>query len=116
MKIKPGKEAEYASFKQENDKIGRNVAVINYAERWAEKMEQEINAGASVAEAAIRTRYDANEENLSWFMYGNAVRVLAHFWSRGDELRQCQQQSDQSSQIKQDFPKSYQAYDAQGMS
>ena len=29
MKIKPGKEAEYASFKQENDKIGRNVAVIN---------------------------------------------------------------------------------------
>ena len=91
MKIKPGMESVYASLKNEMTQDGRNNAVISYAERWADMMEQSINNGASVSEAAAQTRYEANQENISWFMYGNAVRVLVNFWDQGEELRQWQQ-------------------------
>ena len=53
-------------------------------------MEQQIGNGASVSEAAAQTWYEANQENLSWFMYGNAVRVLVNFWDHGEELQQWQ--------------------------
>lgn len=116
MKIKAGMESVYASLKNEINQDGRNNAVISYAERWADMMEQQISNGASVAEAAAQTRYEANQENLSWFMYGNAVRVLVNFWDHGEELRQWQQQSNRPRQIQQVEPQVHQAFDAQVMS
>ena len=115
MKIKAGMESVYASLKNEMTQNGRNNAVVTYAERWADMMEQQISNGASVAEAAAQTRYEANQENLSWFMYGNAVRVLVNFWDHGEELRQWQQQSNWPQQIQQQEPQVYQAFDAQSM-
>ena len=116
MKIKAGMESVYASLKNEINQDGRNNAVISYAERWADMMEQQISNGAPVAEAAAQTRYEANQENLSWFMYGNAVRVLVNFWDHGEELRQWQQQSNRPQQIQQEEPQVHQAFDAQVMS
>ena len=116
MKIKAGMESVYASLKNEINQDGRNNAVISYAERWADMMEQQISNGASVAEAAAQTRYEANQENLSWFMYGNAVHVLVNFWDHGEELRQWQQQSNRPRQMQQEEPQVYQAFDAQVMS
>ena len=110
MKIKAGMESVYASVKNEMTHDGRSNAVISYAERWADMMEQQISNGSSVSEAAAQTRYEANQENLSWFMYGNAVRVLVNFWDHGEELRQWQQQSNRPQQIE---PQVYQAFDAQ---
>lgn len=116
MKIKPGMESVYASLKNEMTQDDRNNAVISYAERWANMMEQRISNGASVSEAAAQTRYETNQENLSWFMYGNAVRVLVNFWDHGDELRQWQQQSNRPQQVQWEEPQVYQAFDAQNMS
>lgn len=116
MKIKPGMESVYASLKNEMTQDDRNNAVISYAERWANMMEQRISNGASVSEAAGQTRYEADQENLSWFMYGNAVRVLVNFWDHGDELRQWQQQSNRPQQVQREEPQVYQAFDAQNMS
>ena len=116
MKIKPGMESVYASLKNEMTQDGRSNAVISYAERWADMMEQRISDGASVSEAAAQTRYEANQENLSWFMYGNAVRVLVNFWDHGEELRQWQKESNRPRQVQQETPEVYQAYDAQTMS
>lgn len=101
MKIKPGMESVYASVKNEMPQDVRNNAVISYAERWADMMEQRISNGTSVSEAAAQTRYEANQENLSWFMYGNAVRVLVNFWDHGEELWQWQQQSNRPRQVQQ---------------
>lgn len=116
MKIKAGMESVYASVKNEMTQDGRNNAVISYAERWADMMEQRISNGASVSEAAAQTRYEANQEDLSWFMYGNAVRVLVNFWDHGEELHQWQQQSNSPRQVQQEAPEVIQAYDAQTMS
>ena len=93
MKINAGMESVYASVKNEMTQDGRNNAVIAYAERWA-----------------------ANQENLSWFMYGNAVRVLVNFWDHGEELQQWQQQSNRPQQVQREEPQVYQAFDAQTMS
>lgn len=116
MKIKAGMESVYASVKNEMTQDGRNNAVIAYAERWADMMEQQIGNGASVSEAAAQTWYEANQENLSWFMYGNAVRVLVNFWDHGEELQQWQQQSNRPQQVQREEPQVYQAFDAQTMS
>lgn len=115
MKIRAGMESVYASVKNEMTQDGRTNDIINYAERWADMMEQRISNGASVSEAAAQTRYEANQENLSWFMYGNAVRVLVNFWDHGEELRQWQQQSNRPQQVQQEAPEVYQGYDAQTM-
>ena len=45
MKIKAGMESVYASVKNEMTQDGRNNAVIAYAERWADMMEQQIGNG-----------------------------------------------------------------------
>lgn len=116
MKIKPGMESVYASLKNEMTQDGRTSDIISYAERWAEMMEKEIGNGVSVSEAAAKTRFEANKENLSWFMYGNAVRLLSNFWEHGEELRQWQQESNRPRQVQQEEPQVYQAYDAQTMS
>lgn len=116
MKIKLGMESVYASVKNEMTQDGRTNDIINYAEHWADMMEQRISNGASVSEAAAQTRYEANQENLSWFMYGNAVRMLVNFWDHGEELRQWQQQSNRPQQVQQETPEVYQTYDAQAMS
>jgi hypothetical protein len=116
MKINAGMESVYASVKNEMTQDGRNNAVIAYAERWADMMEQQIGNGASVSEAAAKTWYEANQENISWFMYGNAVRVLVNFWDHGEELQQWQQQSNRPQQVQREEPQVYQAFDAQTMS
>ena len=114
MKIKAGMESVYASIKNEMTQDGRNNAVISYAERWADMMEQQIINGASVSEAAAQTRYKANQENISWYMYGNAVRVLLNFWEYGDELGHLQQ-SNRSYHEQQEALQEAQVCDVQTM-
>lgn len=88
MKIKKGLEKEYADFRDLNTKDGYSEGVITYAEKWSDLMEQQIEAGASVADAANTTKYEADTLNITGYMYGCAVSTLAHFWEYGEELRQ----------------------------
>lgn len=86
FKIKNGTELEYQKCKDANQDLYGRV-VIQYAERWAEMMEQEIENGMTVAEAAARTREIADTVGITGYMFGFALNVLGDFWEHGEELR-----------------------------
>ena len=64
------------------------AGVLRYAQKWAELMEVQIEAGKVVKEVAKQTSHEANEEGITGFMYGAAVCVLSECWHHGEDLRQ----------------------------
>lgn len=84
FRIRDGMEKNYLELRTERGRDG----IVRYAERWSQMMEQEIKAGASVAEAAERTNHPADTEGITGFMYGQAVNLLCNYWEHGEELRQ----------------------------
>jgi hypothetical protein len=62
-------------------------AVIRYAQKWANAMEDEMAAGAELEDVAKRTSHEADDEGITGFMYGAAVSVLASSWVHGERLR-----------------------------
>lgn len=88
MRIKKGLESEYKSHRELNTKDEYSKAIVEYAERWCDMMEQRIDQGVSVAESAAETKYEADTEGISGYMYGCAVQTLSMFWEHGEELRE----------------------------
>lgn len=72
---------------QDGNKDPYGGAVINYAERWADLMEERMDNGAQLADVAKTASHDADEEGITGFMYGAAVSVLASSWEHGEALR-----------------------------
>ena len=86
--VAEGKEQEYLHLKKQNSSNFYDAGIMQYLERWASMMEKEIAGGATVAEAAQRTRYEADKGlGITGFMYGCAVKTLSEFWKYGEELR-----------------------------
>lgn len=107
MRIKKGLENEYASFRDMNTKDVYSTGVISYAERWCDMMEQRIDKGMSVDCAATETKYIADTEGITGFMYGCAVNTLCKFWEHGDELREWHNQKhnyDEQGAANKDTP------------
>lgn len=69
-----------------DDPYGKGI--IQYAERWANLMEEEINKGKELSEIARDTSHEADTEGITGFMYGAAVATLASVWEHGEALRQ----------------------------
>lgn len=90
MKIRPGMEEKYQEgIKNNQDAYGR--AVYDFAKRWAELMEKDIDACGAPTAAAIanfenRCR-QADTEGITGFMYGCAVNILSQCWEYGEILR-----------------------------
>jgi hypothetical protein len=63
------------------------AGVYRYAETWARMMQKRVAEGESVAFAAQATRFVADKEGITGFMYGCAVSILAACWVHGEELR-----------------------------
>ena len=61
--------------------------VINYAERWANFMEEGMKNGSTLETIAKDTSHQADTDGITGFMYGAAVAVLASCWEYGEELR-----------------------------
>lgn len=61
--------------------------VRKYARRWAKYMQKLIADGKTVSEIASESSHDCNIENITGFMYGQAVNLLAKSWKYGEELR-----------------------------
>lgn len=86
MKIKPGLEAEYDEYKAKNsDPYG--AGVVTFERRWANAMEVFLEDGRDLAAIAEDASRIADTEGITGFMYGCAVKSLAHFWVHGEELR-----------------------------
>lgn len=86
MKLKPGKEEQYAKYKSINTEP-YSMAVVTYTERWADLMEAEMAKGGKIADIAKPTSHKADAEGITGFMYGCAVSALAEFWEHGEALR-----------------------------
>jgi hypothetical protein len=86
MKLKPGTETDYETHKSVNtDPYG--LAVVLYAERWANKMEELMAAGEKLEDIAKDASHTTDTEGVTGFMYGCAVEILAYFWEYGEQLR-----------------------------
>lgn len=86
MKIKAGREAEYAAYKANNtDPYGGRV--VSYGEDWANSMESLMDGGKPLTEIAQACSRQADTDGITGFMYGCAVSALAHFWEHGEALR-----------------------------
>lgn len=67
---------------------GYGLAVYGFAEAWARLMQAKIADGGKLADIADDCCSLANKGyGITGFMYGCAVRVLAHCWKHGEELR-----------------------------
>ena len=92
FRVKPELKEAYQEFRTKVCGDFYSAGIIRYAERWAAMMEDRIEAGATVAEVAEATHHLADTENISGFMYGQAVNLLSGYWEHGDELRLWQDQ------------------------
>lgn len=92
FRVKPELKEAYQEFRTKVCGDFYSAGILRYAERWAAMMEDKIEAGATVAEAAEATHHLADTEYISGFMYGQAVNLLSGYWEHGDELRQWQEQ------------------------
>lgn len=92
FRVKPELKEAYQEFRTKVCGDFYSAGILRYAEQWAAMMEDRIEAGATVAEAAEATHHLADTENISGFMYGQAVNLLSGYWEHGDELRQWQEQ------------------------
>jgi hypothetical protein len=98
VKITFGKESEYDEYKAKNtDPYGN--AVIVYSERWANLMEDQMDAQGIdrgiigsvyqfIADNAKQLSHEADTDGITGFMYGCAVSGLSRFWVYGEHLRQ----------------------------
>lgn len=62
-------------------------AIYEYAERWANLMEERMENGEALADIAEKTSHEADIEGITGFMYGAAVSVLSSVWEHGETLR-----------------------------
>jgi len=90
MKIKPEMKKDYETGVLNNqDSYGK--AIYDYANRWAELMEKEIEKGGDPEEVlnnvAEKTSFDADTDGITGFMYGSAVALIADCWIFGEILR-----------------------------
>lgn len=60
--------------------------VVDFAVRWAELMEKEIEIGVDVETSAKTNEAKADERGITGFMYNAAVSILSQCWKYGDEL------------------------------
>jgi len=73
---------------KENNKNVYGAAVVSYAERWARLMQLEMANGKCLEDVAETTSQEANlDEDITAFIYGCAVSMLAHCWKYGERLR-----------------------------
>ena len=71
----------------DNNKDPYGKGVIDFAERWADLMEAQMDGEIRLEDVAKETSHEANTEGITGFMYGTAVQVLFTSWEHGDHLR-----------------------------
>lgn len=86
MKIRKGQEENFKKWVEINDDP-YSKAVVDYAIRWADLMEADMQLSSDFKGIAEKTSFEADTEGITGFMYGAAVQGLSQFWEYGDILR-----------------------------
>ena len=63
------------------------LGCFNFAERWANVMEEKMSNGEKLEDIAKQTSFDV-ADGITGFMYGMAVSILSQCWIHGEQLRQ----------------------------
>ena len=85
MKIIKGKEKDYAKWMSLK---GKEKAYVDYAKRWAELMEIEIEKGTNLEFVAGYLRHKANNKKIIIFIAEKyIVSTLSKIWIHGEELK-----------------------------
>jgi len=71
----------------EKDPTGYGLAIIEYAEKWANLMEEKMKEGQKLKDVWKKASFTANDDGITGFMYGMAVNILFQTWEHGSELR-----------------------------
>jgi hypothetical protein len=77
----------WKEYEKTNSTDDYSKEVVNYSKRWAELMEEKMEAGEKIVDMAASTSHDADTDGITGYMYGAAVSGLAAFWKHGEELR-----------------------------
>ena len=80
------KEGWYKSLNNNQDPYRK--AIHDFAEKWANLMEEEVDNGYSIEDVANKTSHKADTEGITGFMYGAAISILSNCWVYGEELKQ----------------------------
>jgi hypothetical protein len=81
-------EDKWNNFVKINSGHAYSRGVVDFAERWANLMEERMNAdGLTVVDVAKKASHDADTDGLTGFMYGCAVSTLSETWEYGEDLR-----------------------------
>ena len=80
-------EAKWNEFVKVNSVCFYSKGVVDFAERWANLMEERMAGGGNVADVAKQASHDADTDGITGFMYGCAVSTLSETWKFGEELR-----------------------------
>lgn len=79
--------ALWAKFAENNtDPYGSGI--VRYAENWARATERAVSLGEALEDCADRLSHEVDDEGITGFMYGCAVRILSQVWIHGEALRQ----------------------------
>lgn len=104
MRFAEGKEAAYQMYRESNIKdaendvasgeemrrlgVGYITAIFDFAELWASKMEEEMDAGRALEDVAEKLSYEAaSVDGITGFQYGLGVNILSQYWAHGEQLR-----------------------------
>jgi len=102
FKIKAGKEKEWATALESNSDHGYSYEIFCFASNWASLMDDGIACGMSVENVAKAAENHAlRDSDLTGFMYGCAVQVLAECWEHGEALRQWHNNETNPKQAKE---------------
>ena len=86
--MKISDEIAWKKWRDANMDGGYGQAVIEYAERWANLVEDRTAGNEILLESVVKqASHDADTEGITGFMYGAAVSVLATSWAWGERLR-----------------------------
>jgi hypothetical protein len=78
---------EYAQYVNTNKEDGYSFAVVRYSAAFAQAAEQLISQGVAFSDAVKLVEFEVDDEGITGFMYGCAMKELSRFWKHGDELR-----------------------------
>ena len=109
MKILEGHEKEYKDYCNEHSTGGSKLC-LEYSERWAELLEQEIDQTDDVMKCitdnADRLSLKADTIGISGFMYRYSINILSHYWKYGDYLKKWHENEYNFDNNKNDINKS----------
>lgn len=85
MKLK--NEEAWKNFVKVNSNSGYGMAVVAFAERWADAMEEGLAKGAKVEDIAQACAERASEDDgITGYQFASAVSILGRSWEHGEEL------------------------------